>query len=62
MPTFDRPSADADWARLALRGLAHAKRSFRDPDDIHPTLGSLSLAAASMGQSLHELASFQDGP
>ncbi len=62
MPTFEKPSADADEAQQALRGLAHATRSVKDPGDIYPTLGSLSLAAASMGQSLHQLAAFHDGP
>ena len=62
MPTFENPAADADEAQQALRGLAHATRSISDPQDIYPTLGSLSRAAASMSQSLHQLASFHDGP
>lgn len=62
MPTFEKPSADADEAQQALRGLAHATRSFKDPNEIYPTLGSLSQAAASMSQSLHQLAAFHDGP
>ncbi|HET6867713.1 MAG TPA: hypothetical protein VFH80_17475 [Solirubrobacteraceae bacterium] len=62
MPTFEKPSTDADEAQQALRGLAHATRSFKDPNEIYPTLGSLSLAAASMSQSLHQLAGFHDGP
>lgn len=62
MPTFENPAADAEEAQQALRGLAHATRSIHDPNDIYPTLGSLSRAAASMSQSLHQLASFHDGP
>jgi len=62
MPTFENPTADADEAQQALRGLAHATRSITDPHDIYLTLGSLSRAAASMGQSLHQLASFHDEP
>lgn len=62
MPTFEDPAADADEAQKSLRGLAHATRSITDPRDIYPTLGSLSRAAASMSQSLHQLASFHDGP
>jgi hypothetical protein len=62
MPTFQQPSVDADEAQQALRGLAHATRSIEDPQQLYPTLGSLSAAAASMSQSLHQLASFHDGP
>ena len=62
MPTFEQPSVDADEAQQALRGLAHATRSIEDPQQLYPTLGSLSAAAASMSQSLHQLASFHDGP
>lgn len=62
MPTFNNPSADAAEAQRALRGLAHATRSIDDPRDIYPVLGSLSSAAASLEQSLHQLAAFHDGP
>jgi hypothetical protein len=62
MPTFESPATDADEAQQSLRGLAHATRSITDPHDIYPTLGSLSRAAASMSQSLHQLASFHDEP
>lgn len=61
MPTFEKPSVDAEEAQQALRGLAHATRSIKDPTDIYRTLGSLSLAAGSMCQSLHQLAAFHDG-
>ncbi len=62
MPTFNDPSADAAEAQQALRGLAHATRSIDDPGQIYSVLGSLSAAAAALEQSLHQLASFHDGP
>ena len=62
MPTFNDPAADATEAQQALRGLAHATRSIDDPGQIYSVLGSLSAAAASLGQSLHQLAAFHDGP
>lgn len=62
MSTFKDPAADAVEAQQALRGLAHATRSIDDPTQIYPVLGSLSAAAASLEQSLHQLASFHDGP
>ena len=61
MPTFDNPAEDADEACEALRGLAHATRSIDDPRQIYPVLGSLSSAAASLGQSLHQIASCREG-
>lgn len=62
MPTFEDPVADADEAQRALRGLAHATRSIDDPRQIYPVLGSLTSAVASLSQSLHQIASFHDGP
>ena len=62
MPTFNDPAADAAEAQQALRGLAHATRSIDDPTQIYSVLGSLSTAAASLEQSLHQLATFHDGP
>lgn len=62
MPTFDNPAADADEARAALRGLAHATRSMDDPRQIYSVLGSLTAAVSSLSQSLHQLAGFHDGP
>ena len=32
MPTFNDPTADAEEARQALRGLAHATMRIDDPD------------------------------
>ena len=62
MPTFDDPAADAAKAQRSLRGLAHAMRSIDDPRQVYSVLGSLSQAASSLEQSLHQLAEFHDGP
>ena len=62
MPTFSRPSADADEAYEALRRLAHATRSIDDPAEICAVLGSLSRGLASLAQALHQLGQFHDGP
>jgi hypothetical protein len=62
MPTFSRPSADADEACEALRGLAHATRSIDDPAEIHAVLSSLSQGLASLEQALHQLGQFHDRP
>lgn len=60
MPTFENPAADADEVQTALRALAHATRSIEDPRQIYSVLGSLTSAAASLSQSLHQLATFHD--
>jgi hypothetical protein len=62
MPTFTNPNDDAEEAREALRGLAHATRSIADPTDIYPVLGSLTNGLASLAQALHQLGDFHDGP
>ncbi|MDF1605895.1 hypothetical protein [Nocardioides sp. YIM 152315] len=62
MSTFTDPIADADEAREAIRGLAHATRSVADPTTIYPVLGSISAALASLTQSLHQLGDLHDGP
>jgi hypothetical protein len=62
MPTFNDPAADAAEAQQALRGLAHATRAIDDPTQVYAVLGSLSQAAASLEQSLHQVAAFHDGP
>jgi len=62
MPTFNNPVADADELREAVRGLAHATRSIKDPTSIYPVLGSIGSALASLTQSLHQLGDFYDGP
>lgn len=60
MPTFNDPVADADDLREAVRGLAHATRSIKDPTSIYSVLGSISSALASLTQSLHQLGDFHD--
>jgi hypothetical protein len=60
MATFDNPAVDADEAVEALRGLAHASRTFNDPGDTYRVLGSLSAALASLQQSLDQLADWHD--
>lgn len=60
MPTFTNPRADAAEAQEALRGLAHASRAVEEPADMYVVLGLLSLATASLEQSLHQLAAFHD--
>ena len=62
MPTFNDPAVDAAEAQQALRGLVHATRSIDDPTQVYSVLGSLSAVAASLEQSLHQLATFHDGP
>ena len=42
MPAFNDPVADADELREAVRGLAHATRSFEEPTSIYPVLGAVS--------------------
>lgn len=41
MPTFDDPRKDSAEAYQALRGLAHASRTFTDPADTYPVIGDL---------------------
>lgn len=60
MPTYENPAADATEAAEALRGLAHATRTFPDPTDTYQVLGSLSTALASLQQSLDQLADWHD--
>ena len=62
MPTFASPAADAAEAQQALRGLAHTTYSIDDPRQIYEILGSVAAAALSLSQSLHQIASFHDGP
>lgn len=61
MPRFEDPATDAAEAQLALRGLAHATRSIKDPAELYSVLGSLSGALRSLEQSLHQLAALHDG-
>lgn len=57
MPTFADPLKDAPEAAEALRGLAHATRSFDDPADIYAVIGDLLAGVRSLRQVLDQLAS-----
>jgi hypothetical protein len=56
MPTFEDPTIDADEAREALRGLAHASQRITNPGETYRVLGSLSASLFSLQQSLDQLA------
>lgn len=56
MPTFENPSADATEASEALRGLAHATRTFENPADTYAGLGDLLGGVRSLRQVLDQLA------
>ncbi|MFL0423711.1 MULTISPECIES: hypothetical protein [Kocuria] len=56
MPTFYYPAADAAEASEALRGLAHATRSFEHPEDLYPVIGDLISGVRSLQQVLDQLA------
>lgn len=56
MPTFDNPVQDAMEASAALRGLAHATRTFDNPAETYPVLGELLAGVRSLRQVLDQLA------
>ncbi|WP_194239263.1 hypothetical protein [Microbacterium sp. CBA3102] len=56
MPTFDNPVEDAMEASAALRGLAHATRTFTDPAETYPVLGELLAGVRSLRQVFDQLA------
>ncbi|MGZ0213367.1 hypothetical protein ACX1DX_03225 [Tessaracoccus sp. Y36] len=56
MPTFHDAGADATEASEALRGLAHATRTFEDPQDLYGVLGDLLSGVRSLKQVLDQLA------
>ena len=56
MPTFTDPTADAAEASQALRGLAHASRTFERPAEMYGVIGDLSSGIRSLRQSLEQLA------
>ncbi|MBS1698369.1 MAG: hypothetical protein JST25_08215 [Actinobacteria bacterium] len=56
MPTFSNPTADADEAHEALRGLAHASRVFENPSDTYPVIGDLLAGMRSLRQVMDQLA------
>lgn len=56
MPTFDNPLADAAEASEALRGLAHATRTFENPADTYAVIGDLLSGVRSLRQVFDQLA------
>ncbi|MBM7828002.1 MULTISPECIES: hypothetical protein [Micrococcales] len=61
MPTFTHPVDDAAEASQALRGLAHATRTFADPADTYAVLGDLLAGVRSLRQVLDQLAAAHIG-
>jgi hypothetical protein len=61
MPTFTHPVDDAAEASQALRGLAHATRTFTDPSDTYPVLGDLLAGVRPLRQVLDQLAAAHIG-
>ena len=56
MSTFFEPTADATEASEALRGLAHASRTFDQPAQMYGVIGDLSAGMRSLHQVLEQLA------
>lgn len=56
MPTYYDPLKDAAEASEALRGLAHASRTFDNPADTYPVFGDLVASVRSLRQVLDQLA------
>lgn len=56
MPTFTNPTSDANDAFEALRGLAHATRTFEEPGDTYRVIGDLLGGVRSLRQVLDQLA------
>ncbi|HMR50650.1 MAG TPA: hypothetical protein PKE40_16280 [Arachnia sp.] len=56
MPTFIDSTADAAEASEALRGLAHASRTFDQPAQMYGVIGDLSSGMRSLHQVLEQLA------
>lgn len=56
MPTFTNPVLDAAEASEALRGLAHASRTFEQPAQMYDVIGNLLAGARSFRQILDQLA------
>lgn len=56
MPTFNDPVTDAEEASQALRGLAHATRTFDNPADTYAVIGDLLGGVRSLRQVLDQLA------
>ncbi|WP_147106533.1 hypothetical protein [Nesterenkonia populi] len=56
MTTFNDPQADGGEASQALRGLAHATRSFDDPSKVYEVLAELISGTRALEQVLDQLA------
>lgn len=56
MPTFHDPQADAREAAEALRGLAHATRSIKDPRTMYEVIGNLLASTRHLAQITDQLA------
>ena len=56
MPTFFDSTADAAEASEALRGLAHASRTFDQPAQMYGVIGNLSSGMRSIRQVLDQIA------
>lgn len=56
MPTYTNPTSDASDAYEALRGLAHATRTFEDPSETYRVIGDLLGGLRSLRQVLDQLA------
>ena len=56
MPTFTDPVADATEAYEAMRALAHASRTFDQPEDMYGVLGDLLGSVRSLEQVLTQIA------
>lgn len=57
MPTYHDPLQDAGEASEALRGLAHASRTFDNPADTYSVLGDLLSGIRSLRQVLDQVGS-----
>ena len=56
MPTFSNPVQDATETRQAVRALAHASRTFADPEDTYQMVGELLGTLRSLEQVLEQVA------
>ncbi|WP_336642381.1 hypothetical protein [Microbacterium sp. MMO-56] len=56
MPSYENPLADAAEASEALRGLAHATRTWDDPADTYQVIGELAVGIRSLHQILGQIA------
>ena len=59
MPTFSNLVQDATETRQAVRALAHASRTFADPEDTYQVVGELLGTLRSLEQVLEQVAAAQ---